>query len=426
MKVVVDVDQLNVGMYVCELDRPWRETPFLFQGFEICNQQQIDALRQHCRAVTILSGETDHRNTFHRGPGAAVVVPAGLPTPHRSLRVEQEVYKINNHPNARSAYQDITSMPEEVDKMRDVFIESRLLVQELLHDAKLGRSVNYLGAKQAVHSMAESVIRNPDALMCFAQLKRKDEYTALHSLRVCILALAFGRQLGLPRNEIEVLGLGALLHDIGMVKVPDEILGKPAALTSAEFDLVKQHVTWGADMLHASRQIPSAALEVVTAHHERYDGSGYLKGLRGDEFGEFGMIGAIVDHYDAITSDRAYHGAISAHSVLMQMYGWRNTLFSAPLVEKFIQCLGIYPIGSVVALNSGDIGVVAAINREQRLKPHVMLVYRADRQPYAEMPIANIATRRTPDDRPCEIEHVLESDAIDIDPAHYLRTAVGL
>jgi putative nucleotidyltransferase with HDIG domain len=425
MKTVVEVGQLKIGMYVCELDRPWRETPFMFQGFEIRNQQQLEALRQYCRTVTVLTHDQSHRVGIERGPLPASA-SAGPPVPHRSLRVEQEVYKINNHPNARSVYPDATSMPEEVDKVRDAFIESRLLVQEVLHDAKLGRSVNYPGAKQAVRSMAASIIRNPDALMCFAQLKRKDEYTALHSLRVCILALAFGRQLGLPRDQLEVLGLGALLHDIGMVKVPDEILGKAEALTPAEADLVQQHVNWGAAMLYESRQIPAAALEVVTAHHERYDGSGYLKGLRGEQIGDFGMIGAIVDHYDAITSERAYRGASSAHSVLMQMYSWRDTLFSAPLVEKFIQCLGIYPIGSVVELNTGEIGVVAAINRNQRLKPHVMLVYRADRTPYPEMPITNIATRRTPDDRPCEIERVLEAGGIDIDPAHYLRTAVGL
>jgi len=426
MKLVVDVSELKIGMYVYELDRPWRETSFLFQGFEISSQQQIDALRQYCRTVTILKVEAGHQLAIQREPGAAGVAATGLPAPHRSPDIEREIYKINNHPSARSVYPDATSMPEEVNKVRDTFIESRLLVQELLHDAKLGRSVNYPGARQAVTRMAESVIRNPDALMCFAQLKRKDEYTALHSLRVCILALAFGRQLGMPRDQLEVLGLGALLHDIGMVKVPEEILGKPEALTPAETELVKQHVAWGADMLYASRQIPSAAIEVVTGHHERYDGSGYLNGLRGEQIGDFGMIGAIVDHYDAITSDRVYQTAISAHSVLMQMYGWRNILFSAPLIEKFIQCLGIYPIGSVVQLNTGDIGVVAAINREQRLKPHVMLVYRADRQPYAGMPIANIATRRTPNDRPCEIERVLEAGAINIDPAHYLRTAVGL
>lgn len=425
MKLVVDVNELMIGMYVYALDRPWRETPFLYQGFEINNQQQIDALRQYCRTVTILQVGTGHRAAIQRKSGAAGTVAARLPVSPRTAGVEREIYKLNNHPNARSGYPDVTSLQEEVIKVRDTFFESRLLVQELLHDAKLGRSVNYPGAKQAVTRMAESVIRNPDALMCFAQLKRKDEYTALHCMRTCILALAFGRQLGMPRDQLEVLGLGALLHDIGMVKVPEEILAKPEALTPAESELMKQHVAWGADILQASRQIPSAAIEVVTAHHERYDGSGYLHGLRGDQISDFGMIGAIVDHYDAITSDRAYQGAISAHNVLMQMYSWRNTLFSATLVEKFIQCLGIYPIGSVVELNSGEIGVVAAINREQRLKPHVMLVYRTDRQPYAGLPIANIATRRTPDDRPCEIERVLEAGAIDFDPVHHLRMAVG-
>ena len=425
MKLVVDVSELKPGMYVCELDRPWRETPFLFQGFEISNQQQIDTLRQYCRTVTILNAGTEPRLAIRRGPGTAGARTAGASAIHRSPGAEQEVYKINNHPNARSVYPDVTSLQEEVAKVRDTFSEARLLVQELLHDAKLGRSVNYPGAKQTVTRMAESVIRNPDALTCFAQLKRKDEYVALHSLRTCILALVFGRQLGMSSDQLEVLGLGALLHDIGMVKVPEEILGKPGALTPAESGLVQQHVAWGADMLYDSRQIPSSAIEVVTAHHERHDGSGYLHGLRGDQIGTFGMIGAIVDHYDAVTSDRAYQGAVSAHSVVLQMYSWRNTLFSAPLIEKFIQCLGIYPIGSVVELNSGEIGVVAAINREQRLKPHVMLVYRADRRPYTGMPIANIATRRTPDDRPCEIERVLEAGAIGFDPIQYLRAAVG-
>jgi putative nucleotidyltransferase with HDIG domain len=426
MKVEIDVEQLRIGMYVCALDRPWRETPFLFQGFEIQKQQELDTLRRYCRTVTILQSETPHA-AGNRRVSPAPHAPGGWsPGQHRSLRIEQEVYKINNHPNARPSYPDVTTLAEEVAKVRETFFEARLLVQEVLHDAKLGRSVNYLGAKRAVSTMAESVIRNPDALMCFAQLKRKDEYAALHSLRTCVLALAFGRQLGMPREQLEVLGLGALLHDIGMVKVPSEILGKADTLTPAEAGIVKQHVVWGAEMLQESRQIPGGALDVVTSHHERYDGSGYLKGLRGDEISEFGMIGAIVDHYDAITSDRAYRDALTPHSVLMQMYEWRNSLFSASLVEKFIQCLGIYPIGSVVELNTGEVGVVAAINRTQRLKPHVMLVHGADQKFYVPMPIANLATRSTQDGRPCEIERVLEPGAVNIDPVHYLRAAVGM
>lgn len=426
MKEVIEVSQLRIGMYVCDLDRPWRETSFLFQGFEIRDQQQLDALRKYCRTVTILRVEAGYSVDPQRQPPAAKTAAPNLATSLPSLGVEREVYKINNHPNAHSMYPDITSLPEEVEKVRDTFIESRLLVQELMHDAKFGRSMNYAGAKQAVRGMAESVIRNPDALMCFAQLKRKDDYTALHSLRVCILALAFGRQLDLSRDQLEVLGLGALLHDVGMVKVPEEILGKAGPLTPAETAIMQKHVVWGADILYASHQIPSGAIDVVTSHHERYDGSGYLYGAHGDQISNFAMIGAIVDHYDAITSDRVYRGAISAHSVLMQMYGWRDKLFSAALIEKFIQCLGIYPIGSAVQLNSGEIGVVAAINRDQRLKPHVMLMYNADHQPYAEKPIVNIATRRTANNRPCEIEHVLETGALDFDPGNCLRTAVGL
>jgi len=426
MKVVVEVEQLKIGMYVCELDRPWRETPFMFQGFEIRNQDQINVLREYCRTVTILKGEQNRQIGISHQSVPASSAPSWNPSQHRSLRVEQEVYKINNRPNAQSIYSDVTSMPDEVDQIRDTFIESRLLIQEVLHDAKMGRSLSLSSTRNVVHNMAESVIRNPDALMCFAQLKRKDEYTALHSLRVCILALTFGRHLGLPRDQLEVLGLGALLHDVGKVKVPESILTKPDTLTPQEYDIMKQHVAWGAEILYQTRQFPAAALEVVTGHHERHDGSGYLRGLRGDQIGDFGMIGAIVDHYDAITSDRAYRGAVSAHSVLMKMYEWRNTLFSATLVEKFIQCLGVYPIGSIVELNTGDIGVVAAINRTMRLKPHVMMVYDANRQPYPDMPITNIANSRTRDDRPWEIERVLEPGSIDIDPAQYLRAAVSL
>jgi len=422
MKVAIDVAQLSIGMYVCELDRPWRDTPFLFQGFEIRSEEEIETLRHYCRQVYVLEREPEQAGA---PPADQKDRREWRPGQSTSLRVEQEIFKLNNHPGARPLYADLTSMQQEAELVRDTFVESRLLIQEILHDAKLGRSLNLPGVKRAVRGMTESVLRNPDALMCFAQLKRKDEYTALHSLRVAILALTFGRQLGMPHDQLEMLGLGALLHDIGKVKVPDEILTKPGALTPEETAIMQRHVAWGVEMLSATREVPEAAIDVVRSHHERYDGSGYMNGLRGDAISEFGMIGAIVDHYDAITSDRAYRNALSPHNVLKKMYEWRNSLFSGQLVERFIQCLGIYPIGSVVALNSGEIGVVAAINRQQRLKPHVMLVYQADRRPYEQMPIANLATRRTPDDRPCEIERVLEPAAAGIDPAYYLRVAIA-
>jgi len=426
MKVAVDVEKLKIGMYVCELDRPWRDTSFLFQGFVIRSPQEIEQLRRLCRTVYVLKGEAARNVAIQRDREGRTSYSAVTPPPHyRSLKVVQEVFKINNRPGDAPRYQDRTTMAEEVALVRNVFAEARLLVQEIMYDAKLGRSLNLSGAKQAVRNMADSVLRNPDALMCFAYLQRKDEYTALHGLRVSVLALTFGRHLGLPREQLEALGIGALLHDVGMVRVPDEILKKTTELTPKEHALVQHHVAWGLEVLSNSAHIPRAALEVVANHHERYDGSGYPRGLRGEQIGDFGMIGAIVDHYDAVTTDRDYRNAVSPHTVLLDMYGWRDTLFRAEFVEKFIQCLGVYPMGSVVQLNTGEIGVVSAINRSQRLKPHVMLVYRADGTPYPEMPITNIASYRTDDDRACEVERVLEPAVAGIDPMQFLRRAIA-
>jgi putative nucleotidyltransferase with HDIG domain len=425
MKIAIDVAQLKLGMYVCELDRPWRETPFLFQGFEIRSQDEIDSLREHCRQVVILKGGFHGNVAFTRTPAPAGSQPIRQVVEPLALRLEQEIYKLNNHPGARSEYEDRTTLTEEVERVRDTFIEARLLIQEMLFDAKLGRVLKLANAKRVVRGLAESVIRNPDALMCFAQLKRKDEYLALHSLRSCILALALGRQIGMARTQLEVLGLAALLHDIGFIRVPDELLRKSVPLTKDEDAVVRRHVAWGVEIVSGIGHVPSAVLEIIAQHHERFDGSGY-DGLRGVAISDAGTIVGLVDHYDDITSARPGHDALSPHTVLMKMYGWRNTLFKAELVEKFIQCLGVYPIGSAVQLNTGEVGVVAAINRQQRLKPHVMLVYRADHTPYEHLPITNVATRRTPDDRACEIERALEPGALGIDPVFYLRVAVSL
>lgn len=424
MKTTVEVAHLKIGMYVCELDRPWRETPFLFQGFEIRTQEEIEQLRQYCRQVVVLKGGFRGNVAFNRASAPLDAEPMRAPEPP-TLRLQQEIYKLNNHPGARPGYEDRTTLGEEVERVRDVFIEARLLIQELLFDAKLGRALKLASAKRVVRSLAESIIRNPDALMCFAQLKRKDEYLALHSLRSAILALALGRHLGMARTQLEALGMGGLLHDIGYIKVPDELLRKPAPLTADEEAVVRRHVTWGVEIVSAIGGVSPAVLEMIGLHHERYDGSGY-RGLRGAVIGDGATIIGLVDHYDEITSAREGREGLSPHTALMKMYGWRDTLFKAEIVEKFIQCLGVYPIGSPVQLNTGEVGVVAAINRHQRLKPHVMLVYRADRTPYEHLPITNLATRRTPDDRPCEIERALEPDVLGIDPAFYLRVAVSL
>jgi putative nucleotidyltransferase with HDIG domain len=287
-------------------------------------------------------------------------------------------------------------------------------------DVRVGKSLDVEEARLVVGDLVESVVRNPDALTCFTQLKKAHEYTAQHSLRVCVLALIFGRQLGFEKDRLRVLGIGALLHDVGKAKVPVDILDKPMALDSREIEIMKRHVPLGVEILENTPGIPAAAIEVARGHHERFDGNGYIEGRKGNEIGTYGLIAGIVDCYDAITSDRVYHAGISPHAALKRMYEWRGSAFHPKLIEQFIQCLGIYPVGSVVQLNSGEIGVVAALNRLRRLKPRVVLVRRPDNTPYPSMPAVNLANRTNRDGRPCEVERVLEAETTGVNPAYFL------
>lgn len=416
----IDVQYLEMGMYVAELDRPWLGTPFLFQGFEIRSEAELLELKRLCRWVYIETPDT--------GASTAASRPAATPSPRRQSAVQteaeqrmaREFLKIINQPRGQPVYTDRCEIEQEIPAAREQHAAARSLIYQILEDVRTGKNIDSISAKRIVGALAESIIRNPDALTCFIQLKNKDEYTAQHSLRVCILALAFGRHLGLDRETLEILGTGALLHDIGKMKVPNEILNKPAALTDYEFSLMQSHVPRGVEILERTSSIPRAAIEVARCHHERYGGGGYVAGLSGDQIGFFGMIGGIVDCYDAVTSDRAYRAGMSAHAALKQMYEWRGRDFHPGLVEQFIQCMGIYPIGSVVELNTGEIGVVVTMNRVRRLKPRVMLVMNANCAPYSTPMSVDLMNHKTSDGRPCEIDRVLEPGMYGIDPVRYL------
>ena len=336
--------------------------------------------------------------------------------------LEFELLKNTQSARARHPqHEDSTSLEQEVSVAQAAESRTRTLIYSIMDDIRLGRSINSVEAKKAVAGMVESVVRNPDALVWLTQLKKKDEYTALHSLRVCILALTFGRHLGLSAEQLNVLGIGALLHDVGKFKVPNEILNKPARLTDAEYQIMKTHVPLGVEILENTPNIPPAAIEVARRHHERYSGSGYINGFSGDEIGLFGLVGAIVDTYDAITSDRAYHSGMSAYDALNLLYQARNTEYHTGLVEQFIQCMGVYPIGSVVEMNSGSVGVVISINRARRLKPRVALVLDPDKHPYTPAPVVDLF--QSPVDgsgRVLEIRKVLPTGTYGIVPANYL------
>jgi putative nucleotidyltransferase with HDIG domain len=432
MRKKVPVEELQLGMYIAELDRPWRETPFMFQGFEIRSHDDIEQLKRHCRFVYVDTPDTPSAGAPIRRPSMA---PATTPQPGEPTRTsttgtihfdEYKLLKQVESPRFSGAYHDRTSLEEEISEIRQTHSQARAVVQTFMEDARLGRSIDGPGAKRVVGELVDSVLRNPDALTCFTQLKKRDEYTAMHSLHVCILALTFGRHLGLPPEELRILGIGAMLHDIGKMKMPLDVLNKPGELTENEFQLMKTHVPLGVDILEQISGIPQAAVQVARCHHERYSGGGYVNGYRGDQIGLYGMIGGIVDCYDAITSDRAYHTGLSAHLTLKEMYTWRGREFHAGLIEQFIQCMGIYPIGSVVALNTGEVGVVITMNRLRRLKPRVALVRKADGTSFGTSTVVDLMSCTTREGKPCEIECVLEPGVYGINPVDYLPVPAAL
>ncbi len=419
----IDVQYLEVGMYVAELDRPWLGTPFLFQGFEIRSPDAIEELKRYCKWVYVDIPDT-YAGTPERRPRATATVRRETAQPTEAeQKVSRDFLKIINQPRPAPVYTDQRGLEQELGEVREHHAIARALIYEILDDIRSGKNIHSIKAKRVVGELTESVIRNPDALTCFIQLKKRDEYTAQHSLRVCILAIAFGRHLGLDRDALQMLGMGALLHDIGKIKVPLEILNKPGALTEYEFSLMKSHVPRGVELLERMPGIPRPAIEVARCHHERFGGSGYINALKGEQIGFFGMIGGIVDCYDAITSDRAYRAGMSAHTALKQMYDWRGRDFHPGLVEQFIQCMGIYPIGSVVELNTGEIAVVVTTNRVRRLKPRVTLVLNANGTPYTAPVTVDLMSHKTGDGRPCEIDRVLEPGVYGIDPVRYLPIA---
>jgi len=423
MKTKIDVRDLRKGMYVTELDRPWLGTAFLFQGFEITTDEQLAELRRVCQHVYILVGEEHSVARHSSAPLAVAQAPSSETLPPKKQTSESSLSK----PVPRTGipperhYPDVVPVEEEIRQAMEIENSARETLFTLLDDARFNKGLDIPRATKIVGQMTESIIRNPDALVWLTQLKKKHEYTAMHSLRVSVLALALGRHLGYEREKLNVLGIGALLHDIGKIKVPNELLDKPEALTREEFEIIKSHVPEGLKLLDGSRGIPPASLEVVGRHHERYAGNGYIFGMTGDTIGEFGLISGIVDTYDAITSDRAYHLSLSAADALKIIYEGRERAYHPWLVEQFIQCMGIFPIGSVVEMNNGSIGVVITANRQRRLRPRVALILSPDKQPYVPATVIDLM-HTTPDvtGRPLEIRNVLPAGSFGINPTEYM------
>ena len=423
MRKKIDARDVQIGMYIAELDRPWLETPFMFQGFELESKEALNKLQELCRYVWIETSQgLDYVPPKRGGAHLAMQRMEQLAKEDDEIKqiVRRLAAEVRQPAGQRKAYPDQTSFEEELGHAKEIEADTRNAIRESFQEIKRGKPVDLGLAGKAVGRMVDSIVRNPDALVCLSQLKEVSEYTALHSIRSCILALAFGRHLALSKDEMNVLGLGALLHDIGMVKIPEEILEKRGGLTEHEFRTMTRHVPWGLQVVSESGGLPPGALDVIAQHHERGDGGGYPYKRSQTGITPAGYIGAIVDVYDAVTSDHIYKTGLSAEEALKRMYEWREKDFSAHMIEEFIRCMGIFPIGSLVELSTGSIGVVITINRARRLKPKVALVLTAAKTRYSARIVTDLLEHTDGQGREIKISRVLPAGSHGINPMDHI------
>ena len=256
--------------------------------------------------------------------------------------------------------------------------------------------------------MAESIKRNPDALVLFSTLKEREDLID-KALHVSVYMVALARFLEMSEDDLEMAGLVGLLLDVGKLKIPNEVLAKRERLTPEELVLVRSHVTHSVAILDATPGISPEVVRAVAMHHERYDGSGYPKGLRGDELGLIASIAGLVDTFVGLTSKRPYASPVAPSNALNMLHKWRATAFHPILVEQFIRCIGIFPVGAVVELNSGEVAVVIAQNLEKRLQPRIMVVRDAAGNPLRPQKLLDLSKApKVNGEEPYRIRRTLE------------------
>lgn len=351
----IHVSDLRVGMFVSQLDKDWLDTPFIMQGFLIEDPEDLDIVSEYCEYVWV--DEVIHKSKYGASSGEGTASRAVAP---------QYIHQVSIQDEHRKAYK--------------AFRHARSITSDILDDIRLGGSIDSDLAKNTVNECVESVIRHPDAMLWMAKIREDSSYTSDHCLNVCVLAVAFGRHLGMDEQALQQLGLCGLLHDVGKMRVPSEIVDKPARLTPKEFNLMKAHTVHGRNLLLSTKNLYTGTIDVAYSHHERMDGNGYPRKLKAAGISRFTRIISIVDAYDAITANRCYSAGRTSTEALKIIYAERGSQFDPDLALEFIKTIGLYPPGSLVELYSGDVGFVFESNPERRHLPKVILLLNENKE----------------------------------------------
>ncbi|WP_339905977.1 HD-GYP domain-containing protein [Pseudomonas guineae] len=394
-RIQVEAAQLTIGMYVVELDRPWTETRFLFQGFRIQKQQEIRLFQELCSYVWVDA--------------------------QRSLSVSEQIAE---NVETSALLKPVIAKVDfnlEIQQAAPIWHAAREESLRILQAVKLGQELDVDAVKAVVKDCVESILRNPTAMLWLARIKNSDEYTAEHSLRVSILSIALSKELGLPTYQLEQIGICGMLHDVGKIKVPNEILNKPGALTAEELRIMQSHAAEGRKLLMSNQQVTPATVDVAYSHHERLDGKGYPRGLDASKIPYFAKIIAVADSYDAINSDRVYSKGKSSLASLCILLESVDSHFDEDIVGCFTRMIGIYPPGEIVEMTNGEVGIIIGCHPGNKLKPKVLCVLDADKRACKERIIELAKMAKDSDDKPYRVHEIHSSGAFGIDIDAYRR-----
>jgi len=314
-------------------------------------------------------------------------------------------------------YEDATTVEDEIGPAGDSFKRTNELLHSIAEDIRAGDNLKLENIESVIDDMVESMVRNPDALMWVARMRERDLNIYSHGISVAVSLVAFGRHLGYPKSQLAHLGMLGLLLDVGKVKLPRELLEKHARLTADEFEQIKEHVDLGLAILHATPNIHPDVLEGIAQHHERMNGSGYPTNLMGDKISTFGRMAAIADTYAAVTKPRPYAEVISPHQALQMLSTWSGSQFQGDMVEQFIQSIGVFPVGSMVELSSGEVAVVVTHSKFKRLRPKVLVLTEPDKTVRANPRTLDLLYDIS--DTPVYIRCGLPSNAYGLDPHEF-------
>jgi HD-GYP domain-containing protein (c-di-GMP phosphodiesterase class II) len=383
----MNTSSLCVGMYIGMLDRPWLETPFVFQGFEIKDKTEIDQLQSYCSQVyvEIERGKlTEKQIRALAASGSAPLILGANDAPSKGpawlhrfvvrMGIDGLLSSRANKKKRHGEYEITATVRREAPEARAAYEKCAMAYKRIVDRTQRVGNVKVDQVIRAVTPLIQSILRNPDAMAWTVFSGKRTGRNYSRATATAVWAVMFGRHLGFDRKSLQDLAVGGLLLDIGNVELSEELLTTMGAFTHDEYDQVPRHVQAGVDILQRSSGIEPAIFEMVMYHHERYDGRGYPYGILGSNLPPLGRIAGIVDCYDAMTTKTSYSPALAAYDAARELNEMRDQQFHAEVVEQFLHTIGMFPTGSIVELSNGSAGLVLEQNRNNPLQPKVLLL----------------------------------------------------